>query len=153
MSTNNLLSKALVYQKLKLILTDIKRLEIMLEQKSYEQLATDEAASSLAERRLERVINRAIDINLHLLRSVGAPPPTDYTRSFLDLATVHILTPELAQAIAPCVGTRNILVHEYDDLNTMQFFSSLQDAVRLFPQYAQNIEHSIKTPFNSPTSS
>jgi len=144
MSTNNSLSKALVHQKLKLILADIQRLKLMLEQKSYEQLVADEATSSLAERRLERVVNRAIDINLHLLRSVGAPPPTDYTRSFLDLASAHILTPELAQAIAPCIGTRNILVHEYDDLDTIQFFSSLQDAVRLFPEYTQAIEHFIE---------
>lgn len=144
MSMNNSLSKALVHQKLKLILADIQRLKIMLEQKSYEQLVTDEAVSSLAERRLERVINRAIDINLHLLRSVGVPPPTDYTRSFLDLASAHILTPELAQTIAPCIGTRNILVYEYDDLDTMQFFSSLEDAVRLFPEYAQAIEQYIE---------
>lgn len=141
---NASLSNALIHQKLKLILTDLERLDVLLHQRSYEQLVSDEAMSSLAERRLERVINRAIDVNLHLLRSVGSPPPNDYTHSFLDLATVGILTPALAQGLAPCVGVRNILTHEYDDLDMKQFFSSLQHAVRLFPNYAREIERFIE---------
>lgn len=145
MSTKNSLSKELVHQKLKLLLTDIERIQQLLEQYPYEQIMTNESLSSLAERRLERVINRAIDINLHLLRSVGAPPPDDYTRSFLDLATVNIIFPELAHDIAPCVGIRNILVHEYDDLDAALFFASLQNAVRLLPQYAKAIESYIES--------
>lgn len=141
MSDTASLSKDLVQQKLKLILADIGRIDAMLNKHSYEEIVTSEPLSSLAERRVERVINRAIDINLHVLRSVGVPPPNDYTHSFLDLADAKVVSPEFAQSVAPCVGVRNILVHEYDDLDAMQFYSSLKDAVRLFPEYAKAMNH------------
>ena len=135
------LSKELVRQKLKRIVADVKQISAIVKKTSYEQLITDEVASTTVERRLERSINRSIDINLHLIRVNKIPPPDDYTQSFFLLAKHKILSPKLATALAPCVGTRNILVHEYDDLNTAQFYQALQKATQLFPKYVQAIEH------------
>lgn len=95
--------------------------------------------SVIAERLLERSINRAIDINLFLIRSQDAEPPGDYRKSFLMLGTLKILPEKLAFDLAPAVGTRNILVHEYDDLDSKLFYLALKNAVALFPKYAAAI--------------
>lgn len=123
-----------------MILADVGRLRKLLEEHPYENLVEDEIVCTLAERRLERIVNRAVDINFHIIRSLGEPPPDDYTASFLDLAKLKVLPSSLARDIAPAAGARNVLVHEYDDLDTLKFYSSLKDAVRLFPKYIKAIE-------------
>jgi len=123
-----------------MILGDVDRLKKLLREHSYEDLVTDDITSTLAERWLERMVNRAVDINFHLIRSTGSPPPDDYTTSFLELGKLKILSPKLAHQIAPAAGARNILVHEYDDLDTKKFYSSLKDSVRLFPRYIKAID-------------
>lgn len=140
MSKTVSLSKNLIRQKSKLILADVDKLQALLKSMSYEEFISDEEAKTIAERRLERVVNRAIDINMHLIRSTGSPPPDDYTRSFLELATLKILPAKLAQSVAPAAGARNVLVHEYDDLDAKMFYTSLVNTVKLFPKYIQGIE-------------
>lgn len=134
------ISKVLVRQKLKRIIADIEHIRMGMAKYSYEQLIANEEAMTTIERRLERVINRALDINLHVIRALSVPPPDDYASSFTILGQQKILDAAIAQAILPCVGTRNILVHEYDDLNNVQFYAALQEALKLFPQYVQAIE-------------
>lgn len=134
------LSKPFVRQKCKLLLSDLERLSRLLQKSSFEELISDEEKQTVAERRLERMVSRAIDINFHLIRSSGEPPPDDYTQSFLQLASLKILTPTFAKQIAPAAGARNVLVHEYDDLDAKLFYSSLKSAVKLFPKYVREIE-------------
>ncbi len=135
-----LIAKVLVRQKLKKIIADVELIRTGLAQYEYEELVGNEAAITTIERRLERIINRSLDINLHLIRVLAVPPPDDYKSSFIILGEHNVLDPMLARAIAPCVGTRNILVHEYDDLNNVQFYEALQNAVKLFPEYVKAIE-------------
>lgn len=137
-------SKTLVRQKLKYIITDVERIRALLQKNSPESFASDPVDSALAERYFERIINRAVDINFHLLRAAAQAPPDDYTQSFRDLAKIKALSPSLAHHLALAAGARNILVHEYDELDQTQFYSSLKDTVRLFPQYIKAVEQYIK---------
>lgn len=134
------INKALVLQKLKRMIADTELIRTGIAKCSYEELIANEAMMTTIERRLERLINRSIDINLHLIRTLSVPPPDDYKSSFTILGEQHVLDAKLALAIGPCVGTRNILVHEYDDLNNVQFYEALQNAITLFPKYVQAIE-------------
>ena len=126
------------------MLADLAALKTLVARYPYEQLVTDEVQSTIAERRLERLINRALDINFHLIRAAGSPPPDDYTQSFLALGALNIIPPKLATAVAPAAGARNILIHSYDDLDAKRFYSSLEDALRLFPEYLRAIEKYIE---------
>jgi len=101
----------------------------------------DEALLTQAERRLERIINRAIDINLHLLRATNSPPPNDYTESFRKLGELQIIPQQLANDLAPCAGTRNVLIHAYDDVREEEFFSAIDNAKKLFPEYITTVEN------------
>ncbi len=134
------LSKSLIRSKCRSILSDTRRIQKILREESYERLVTDEEHLTLCERYLERVVNRAIDVNYHLIRAADEPPPNDYTESFLTLGKLKMIPAKLAVAIAPSAGARNILVHEYDDLDAQLFYSALQSCVKQYPKYVGYIE-------------
>lgn len=140
MSKHIAISKPLIYQKCKAITVDYTRLHTLLRATPPDKIVFDEEKLTIAERRLERMINRAIDINFHLIRALGAPPPDDYTQSFRTLGTLKIIPIKLAHEMAPAAGSRNILIHGYDEIDYSQFISALKDAVRLFPKYVRAIE-------------
>lgn len=97
---------------------------------------TDEV---LAERYLERMIGRMIDVNYHLITDAGHAPPRDYYQSFTELAKLDILSPGFALRIAACAGLRNRIVHEYDDIDPRRVYEALQMAVRDVPEYLRNV--------------
>jgi uncharacterized protein YutE (UPF0331/DUF86 family) len=115
----------LVIRKMALIAADLQALEPLAKRSSEEYLAsvTDEV---LAERYLERIIGRMIDINYHLITESGRPPPHDYFASFTELARIDVLPPAFAKRIAASAGLRNRLVHEYDEIDPERVYAGLQ---------------------------
>jgi len=94
------------------------------------------------ERYLERIINRAIDINQHLIAELATKdtsPPLDYTETFLRLAALGIYPSDFSQRIAKSVGTRNILIHEYDGVDYSNIYSSIYDCLKDYHEYCNYI--------------
>ena len=89
----------------------------------------------LAERYLERMIGRMIDINYHLITETGYPPPADYFQSFTQLGTLAILPADFARQIASCAGLQNRIVHEYDEVDPARLHEGLTAAAQDVPQY------------------
>ena len=106
----------LITRKILLITRDLDALSAIARTSLDDFLAssTDEV---LAERYLERLIGRMIDINYHLLTEAGRPPPADYPASFTQLAAMGVLDLPFARQIASCAGLRNRILHAYDDLD------------------------------------
>lgn len=128
----------LVTRKMALIAEDLTAIRELARQplKEYLESPTSEL---VAERYLERMIGRMIDINYHLLTESGLPPPRDYFQSFVDLARLQILEPGFARRIAACAGLRNRLVHEYDELDPEKVHEALGAAVAQVPEYLDGI--------------
>lgn len=124
----------LVTRKLVLITEDLRRLEA-LARKSREEYLASEIDEDLAERYLERMIGRMIDVNYHLVTESGEAPPRDYHESFAALSRVGALPGEFARRLAPCAGLRNRIVHAYDDLDPSRVYDSLRDALADVPAY------------------
>jgi uncharacterized protein YutE (UPF0331/DUF86 family) len=92
------------------------------------------------ERRLQTCIEAALDVNAHLLVSLGHPAPADGYQSFLDLADrTRIIPRDLATKLAPSAGLRNRLVHQYDKLDDELVLQGLRDAVARYPEYITNV--------------
>lgn len=128
----------LVTRKLVLITRDLEALRPIAskDRASYLESRTDEV---LAERYLERMIGRMIDVNYHLLTESEQPPPPDYHASFTQLADLGVCDRKFVQAVAACAGLRNRIVHEYNDLDPSKIFDALQAAVRDIPQYLEKV--------------
>ncbi len=54
-----------------------------------------------------------LDIGHRIISLENARKPADYYETFVILAELGIITPDFAHLLAPLAGLRNILVHEY----------------------------------------
>ncbi len=138
-----MIDPTLVIRKMNLIAQDLNELQPLARKGLAEYLArkTDEV---LAERYLERMIGRMIDINYHLITESSHSPPKDYYESFIQLAQLDVLPAEFARQVAACTGLRNRLVHEYNEMDPARVYEGLQAAVRDIPQYLAHIHQYLR---------
>lgn len=129
----------LVTRKLALILHDLTTLD-RLAAMSRDAFVQDPMAQAVAERLLERIIGRMIDVNYHLITDRGLPPPRDYFASFLELAGIGVIDRSFAERLAPSAGLRNRLVHEYDRIDPAKIFDALQRTAADSRTYAAAVE-------------
>ena len=81
---------------------------------------------------------RAIDINQHLIlefSQASVSPPKDYRETFLLLSGMNVYPEELAKEIAKSVGTRNVLVHEYDNVDQSLVYQSIKNCLEDYHAY------------------
>ena len=76
------------------------------------------------ERALQLSIQVCIDIAGHLISELKLPMPPDYRTLFPEL-TAAGLDPALAKRLGAAAGLRNVLVHEYIDLDEDVVWGSL----------------------------
>jgi uncharacterized protein YutE (UPF0331/DUF86 family) len=129
-----MIDRELVTRKMVLVAEDLRRLEA-LAAKDREAYLASEIDETLAERYLERMIGRMIDVNYHVLTESGEAPPRDYFESFLALSRIGALPVDFAARLAPCAGLRNRIVHAYDDLDPGRVYDALRTAMADVPAY------------------
>jgi len=130
---------ALVARKALLITRDLTDLA-PLAQKALADYLSDPRDELVAERLLERIIGRMIDVNYHLLIETGHPPPADYYASFVQLTALGVYDAEFGRRVAACAGLRNRIVHEYDELEPSKVHEALRSAMRDLPIYLRAID-------------
>src|SRR3989344_3475174 len=104
---------------------------------SFDQLARDPLKYGASERFLERIITRAIDINRHCIAELGKGTETvrSYEDTFLRMADLKVYPEDFARKIAPSAGLRNVLVHEYDEVDPKLVFKSVGYALTQYAKY------------------
>ncbi|OGH70719.1 MAG: hypothetical protein A3C90_02895 [Candidatus Magasanikbacteria bacterium RIFCSPHIGHO2_02_FULL_51_14] len=129
-----------VERKIKLIQEDLANLEAF-KGLSFDELAEDSIKYAAAERYLERIITRAIDVNMHLISEVGkgSEAARTYSDAFFVLADLGVYPKTFAESIADSAGLRNILVHEYDTVDKKKVYASVYDALSEYTQYCDFI--------------
>jgi uncharacterized protein YutE (UPF0331/DUF86 family) len=130
----------LVTRKLLLILRELDALR-RIQAGGLDAYLSSRLDQAVAERHLERIIGRMIDVNYHLLTSAGHPPPSDYHASFLQMAPLGVLPSEFAHRLAASAGLRNRIVHEYDELDQKRIFDALDQARLDVPANAEAVNH------------
>ncbi len=131
-----MLNKDFIVRKIKLIQEDLSRLE-PLGHFSLEALDKDSVSYAATERLLERIVTRAIDINRHLIAELGAgnEKVRTYEDTFRTLAELNVYPSDFADEIAPSAGLRNVLVHEYDDVDLKKIYVSVGKALTQYAKY------------------
>jgi uncharacterized protein YutE (UPF0331/DUF86 family) len=140
---SNGIDKVLIHRKITLIAKDLRELKpiSLLSQIDYFKKIDYEI---LAERYLERIITRMIDINYHLIVASNNPPPKDYFTSFTELVKLRILPRDFAERLAKYAGLRNRLVHEYNTLDERKVYLAVKSIVKDLPHYLDYIEEFIE---------
>jgi uncharacterized protein YutE (UPF0331/DUF86 family) len=83
---------------------------------SLKALSADEDLQDILARNLEVSIQNCVDIALHLCAARGTIPPTS-ALAFAALADLGVLERGLAQRMQRAVGFRNVLAHEYAEVD------------------------------------
>jgi uncharacterized protein YutE (UPF0331/DUF86 family) len=138
-----MLNKDFVYRKISLMQDDLTKLS-ELAKFSFSEIVEDFYKQNTLERLLEKIIIRAVDINQHLLLELATKDtnaPKNYKETFTELAKINVYPKEFSENISKSVGTRNILVHEYDDeeVNYNKIYDSVSDCLKDYHQYCNYI--------------
>lgn len=84
------------------------------------------------ERLIELLLMTASDIVFHLLTSKGEPAPCSYRAAFLRAGEIGLINRELSANLALGAGLRNILAHEYEEIDYRLLHMSIPSAIRDF---------------------
>lgn len=136
-----MLNKNLVKRKISLIQEELVRLADFSKM-SLNEIIRDFVKQAALERFLERIITRAIDVNQHLILELAqkeTTPPKDYKETFLRLADFKIYPKDFAENISRSVGTRNILVHEYEKVDYSKIYGAVDECIRDYHRYCDYI--------------
>ncbi|WP_200180574.1 type VII toxin-antitoxin system HepT family RNase toxin [Ectothiorhodospira mobilis] len=127
-----------IRRKLQLIGEDLGHL-LRFKDLTLDQLLADDIRLAAVERIIERIVMRAVGVNEHLLAE-RLPPDAPYRDTFLALADVGLCTPEFAREIAASAGLRNILVHDYNDVDRRILHRSIGSCLRDYKRYVEQVE-------------
>lgn len=135
-----MLNHEFIQRKVKLIQEDLAKLE-PLAKLTLNDIVRDAVKYGAVERYLERIITRAIDINRHCIAELGKGDEVTrtYEDTFLRMADLGIYPEEFAKEIAPSAGLRNILVHEYDEVDQRLVYQSIEKALVQYTKYCDSL--------------
>lgn len=80
-------------------------------------LEQDRMLRHAVERILSQLVELAVAANSHVSATVLNEAPKDYRSSFQLAATAGLIGADLAAELQPSVGLRNVLAHEYVDID------------------------------------
>jgi uncharacterized protein YutE (UPF0331/DUF86 family) len=104
-----------------------------------ERLRADRIARHAVERILTQLVELAVAVNGHMAAAMLNRAPADYRDSFRLAAECAMLPADLATDLARSVGLRNVLTHEYVDIDLAVVASSVGHAVASYRRYVREI--------------
>lgn len=110
-----------------------------LQQVSIDEYVEDDNLQAIVERRLQLSIQVCMDIAGYLIAQLGLRSPAEPENVFAVLGQESILPRELAKRMAGMVRFRNILVHDYLEIDSYIVHTSLAGELDDFAQFAQVI--------------
>jgi uncharacterized protein YutE (UPF0331/DUF86 family) len=100
----------------------------------------DRDLQAIVERRFETATQASIDIASHVVASEGFREPDSYGELFIILAEEDICSTETAERMREMAGFRNVLAHDYAEIDDDRVYDHLQD-VEHFRTFAEEIGH------------
>jgi len=88
---------------------------------------------------LQRAVQLCVDIAAYVISRTTMPAPNTMAESFARLLDLQILSPQLAERMQKAVAFRNILVHNYTDINWDIVVNIVTYHLTDFVQFAQAI--------------
>ena len=143
-----MLRKDFAKKKIDLIQEELGNL-LVFKDFTLEEVAKDFFKYNTLERLLEKIIMRAVDINQHIIGELAdekTKVPVNYRETFTGIAELGVYPEEFGKKISQSAGTRNILVHDYDDKETdyKRIYDSVSDCLKEYHKYCEYILEFLK---------
>lgn len=113
--------------------------------KSLNEYLADDYLKFSAERLIQLIVECAVDINNHVVVENQERPPEDYRSSFKRAADVKMISPELAKNLQGSASLRNILVHEYMEIDDKIVLESVSLILQYYPEYLREVDQFLQT--------
>lgn len=118
-------------------LENLKRFQVI----SWDDYYNNFDTQLITERLIQLMAQAAIDINEHILSKLNPGNSLTNFEAFIELGKYGVISPELAQQLAPSAGLRNRLVHEYDEIDPRKVFEAISFALEQYPLYVRQINN------------
>ena len=92
-----------------------------------------------AERYLQLAIQAVLDISHHIVADRNLPLPADSTSLFDLLARQKVVSRRLSVKLASMAGFRNVLVHEYLEIDRRRVYRALTTDLRDFEGFVRAV--------------
>lgn len=93
----------------------------------------------LVERILTQLVEMAVGVNLHIAAARGVAAGDGYRDSFDALADAGAISRDLATELAPSAGMRNVLVHDYLDVDHAMVAAAVPLAAEGYRRYRHEV--------------
>jgi len=103
-----------------------------------EDLQSNYELRSAIERNFQVAIEAAIDVSEMIISEEGAKMPETYREAFLRLGEIGVIPRDFSTRLAQMAGFRNILVHQYSELDLnrlLEFLKTKLDYLERFSGY------------------
>ena len=110
-------------EKLKSCLSDLEPFK----ERPLRDIAGDSNLRAIVERNLELACQCCIDIANRIISIEDIEKPVDYTTAILKLGEANIIPSEFAKSFSSIAGFRNILIHEYLEIDWKEVYKNLQN--------------------------
>ena len=107
---------------------------------SIEEIRTDTTLRGAVERYLYLVCQAAIDLAEVIISISGFRKPTTMSESFVILAEENVIKTEMKDKMTKLVGFRNVLAHEYEELNYEILYDVLRNRLQDMTEFIQTSE-------------
>ncbi len=103
-----------------------------LADKSLEEIKKDPYLQDVIERNFEVAAQACIDISNRIISLEDFQKPADYYQAIERLGEHDILPEKFADEFAPIAGFRNLLVHQYLEIDYEEVYEYLQNLEQLY---------------------
>lgn len=126
---------AMRLQKLDGYLRSLRQLQAV----PLEEYLDDDNVQTIVERKLQLAIQVCMDIGNYLVGQLALPVPDEQENIFAVLGREGVIERDLSRRMIGMVRFRNILVHDYLEIDSHIVYHNLESELDDFDQFAQAI--------------
>lgn len=139
-----MINKKTIETKLKKIREYYNEMEPILRKNTVKEIKDDHLNLRSVERQFQLIVDSIIDVNSHIISKMDLPAAEDFQSTFEILGQNKVLPIDFTLKIAPTVGLRNKIVHEYDVIDKNKFINDLKDKSGDFIEYIRQVNKFLK---------
>lgn len=132
------MNQDILKSKIKLLVENLIKLETNLP-KNFEDFQKNDIIVSASERYFQIIVDAIIDCNQLLIEDNNLPISETYFNTFNILTEANIFPESLLNNLAYCVGTRNVIVHRYEQIQLKREYENILKYIPLFKEYLKII--------------
>ena len=129
-----MINTEIIKKKLNILRENLEQIKEILKS-SESEIKENNILLSAMERNFQLIVDAAVGINEHIISEENLEVPDDYFRTFIILGKASILPLEFTEKIAPSVGLRNQIIHQYEKVDIEKMLKGIKENIHQYDEY------------------